>query len=91
MKRTVRKETAMTREDLGIYKFTVKEGNPSAVGAGDAPVWLKCEPMESELSFVDDRGFLSILLPNGTSLQEGHAIARYLEDHVTAIQLVTLR
>jgi len=80
----------MSTPDIADYKFTVKEGSPSQTGVDDAPTWLMCEPMTSELSIVGDRGFLSLRLPEGTTVDQAQDIARYLQKHITGVQYTRL-
>jgi hypothetical protein len=75
----------MSSTETAAYTFTVKEGNPSASGKDDAPVWLKCEARTPELSIVDNKGFLGIDLKPGTRFDEAQEIARYLKEHVVGI------
>ncbi|MFL6627455.1 MAG: hypothetical protein ACJ8G1_13485 [Vitreoscilla sp.] len=79
----------MSNVDFADYKFTVKEGQPSRAGA-EAPTWLMCEPMTSELSIVGDKGFLSLRLPEGTTVDQAHEIARYIQMYITRIQYTRL-
>ena len=79
----------MPGPDVAEYKFTVKEGQPSQAGCEDA-TWLMCEPMKSELSIVGDRGFLSLRLADGTTVDHAKEIARYLQKHVVGIQYTRL-
>ena len=81
----------MANVDVAQYKFTVKEGQPSQSGADDAPAWLMCEPMASELSIVGDEGFLSFRLPDGTTVDQAQVIAHYLQRHIVGVQYTRLR
>jgi hypothetical protein len=64
--------------DYATYKFEVKEGEASRNGANDAPVSLYCQPVDSELSIVG-KGFLSLNLKAGTTIEKAQEVARYLE------------
>lgn len=74
----------MSNIDKGVYKFEVKEGQPSANGRDDAPAFLYCQPTASELTIVGS-GHLSIHLKHGTSVDEASTIAQYLADHIESI------
>lgn len=71
----------MATTDTADYKFTVKEGEASKDGADDAPVWLMCEPIRTELNCVGN-GYLAIRLRRDIRLGEAKEIARYLQDRV---------
>ncbi len=73
----------MSNTQRADYKFTVKEGHPRDSG-GEAPTSLMCEPMTQELSIVGD-GFLMLNLREGTSVDEAHAVADYLQHHVVSV------
>ncbi|HEX6707365.1 MAG TPA: hypothetical protein VF169_21585 [Albitalea sp.] len=75
----------MPHTDVANYKFTVKEGAPSASGRDDAPVWIACEPYESELGILG-QGRLSLDLAPGTTVDQAQEIARYLQRHVAAFR-----
>lgn len=75
----------MASTEVADYKFTVKEGAPSKSGADDAPVWLMCEPLSSELSIVGDGGYLGIRLRPGTAVTQARDIANYLRAHIVGI------
>jgi hypothetical protein len=73
----------MSNTEHADYKFTVKEGQPRESGA-DAPTSLMCEPINHELSIVGS-GFLMLNLREGTSVDDAHAVAKYLQRHVVSV------
>ena len=79
----------MSSTETATYRFTVKEGEPSASGKDDAPVSLMLEPTTGDLSILKD-GFLSLRLPEGTKIERGHEIAKYLNANVAAISFTML-
>jgi hypothetical protein len=66
------------------YRFTVKEGQPSASGKDDAPISLMLEPMDGELDVLKP-GFLSIHLASGTTMSAAHELEKRLNSIVTSI------
>ena len=71
--------------DIADYRFFVKEGQPGPDSADDAPPWLSCEADTSDLRILNG-GDLSLRLRKGTTLDQAHEIARFLNKHVEAFQ-----
>lgn len=80
----------MSSTEITEYVFTVKEGEASASGKDDAPVWLMCEPKTHELSIVGNKGFLGMRLKSGVRLDEAQEIARYLREHIVGVSYTKL-
>ena len=74
----------MAKHESASYRFTVKEGNPSASGNDDAPLSLMLEPTNSELSFLRS-GILSLHLSPGTTIEEAQALAKQLNRAIPSI------
>lgn len=74
----------MGKSETATYKFTVKEGEASASGKDDAPVWLMAEPMVSTLSILE-HGSLTLRLKDGANISHAQEVARYLNENIKAI------
>ncbi|MFI3155240.1 MAG: hypothetical protein QX199_03700 [Methylococcaceae bacterium] len=71
------------------YRFTVKEGQPSASGRDDAPISLMLEPTDGELDILKP-GFMSLRLVSGTTMSEAHDLEKKLNLIVTSIGFTKL-
>jgi len=74
----------MATTETGKYRFTVKEGQGSAAGAKDAPVWLELEPGESHLRVLSG-GSLSLRLAAGTPYAQAQELARTMNKLVSGV------
>jgi len=75
----------MSTTEFADYAFTIKEGEASANGKDDAPVWLMCEPRSRELSIVGNSGYLGFRLMPGVKIEEAQKIVQYLREHIVGI------
>jgi len=78
----------MTKTEYTEYTFTLKEGVPEE-SSGEAPTYLMCEPLTTELSVLGSNGFITIRLKSGTSLEEAKEIKSYFNRHVSGIAITT--
>jgi len=74
----------MAKTETTKYKFTVKEGS-----SPEKPIWLMCEPKTKELSFLGSDGFLSILLNEGTTIEEAEEIKKFFNKNISGIGVTT--
>jgi len=74
----------MSNTEFADYRFTVREGAPSASGRNDAPVWIALEPMTKELDILG-KGFLFLRLNPGADIQQAQDTARYLNANIAAV------
>ena len=70
------------------YTFVVDEGPPVVAGM-DKPIFIKCQPITQELSFLGSEGYLTIELNPGTSVDRAQEIAKYLNENVSGIGVTT--
>ncbi|NOT86550.1 MAG: hypothetical protein HOP03_00035 [Lysobacter sp.] len=71
------------------YRFTVKEGQPTASGKDDAPISLMLEPTEGELDILEP-GFMSLHLASGTSMSEAHDLEKKLNLIIKSVSFTKL-
>jgi hypothetical protein len=74
----------MSKTETAAYRFTVKEGQASARGKNDAPVWLMLEPTSGDLSVLRS-GFLALRLAPGADIAKGQEVARFLNENIKGV------
>lgn len=79
----------MANTQSANYRFTVKEGAPSADGSDDAPISLMLEPMDGELSILS-AGFLSLRVAPGTSMDEAQELSKLLNRKISSVSFTKL-
>lgn len=79
----------MANTQFANYRFTVKEGEPSATGRNDAPISLMLEPMKGELSILS-AGFLSLHIAPGTTMDEAQDLSRRLNGKISSVSFTKL-
>ena len=71
----------MAKTEIAEYTFTVKEGKFDPV--------IMCKPYSGQSSFLGSKGFLTIQIFPGTSVDRAQDIARFLRDNVSGIGVTT--
>lgn len=79
----------MANTQSAKYRFTVKEGEASASGRDDAPIFFMLEPMTGALNILDG-GFMSLQLAPGTTMAEAKEISNLLNKKISTVGFTKL-